>query len=162
MLLVTGELTIKLQMESILWSSFTVVSGKWELCFHGHELSNGFTVGGKFPSSPVLLEMFVVFSSLDICYLLCYNNRELKGAAFQLYGLWERRESTFWTSFLTVMSFLLPLAFPDTRNAIAKLWWKWVFIYRVYILYECKLRYIGFAKKKKKKKKPLWILREQL
>lgn len=58
-LLVTGKFTIKLQMESILWSSFTVVSGKWELCFHGHKLSNSFTVR-KIPELPCTPEMFVV------------------------------------------------------------------------------------------------------
>ena len=59
-LLVTGKFTIKLQMESILWSSFTVVSGKWELCFHGPELSNSFTVRKilKLPHS--IPAMFVV------------------------------------------------------------------------------------------------------
>lgn len=32
------------QLPSILCSSSTVVSGKWELPFHGHKSSNGFTV----------------------------------------------------------------------------------------------------------------------
>lgn len=47
--------------------------------------------------------MFVVFSSLDICYLLYYNNREFKGAELQLYGIWETLESTF--SLFSVLSF---------------------------------------------------------
>lgn len=65
-LLVTGKFTIKLQMESILWSSFTVVSGKWELCFHGHKLSNSFTVRKNSPA-PLYLWYACSFSSLEIC-----------------------------------------------------------------------------------------------
>lgn len=61
LLLLAGKFTIKLQMESILWSSFTAVSGKWELCFHGHKQSNSFTAK-KFLSSSVLTtsEIFVL------------------------------------------------------------------------------------------------------
>lgn len=42
-LLVTGKFALKLQMESILWSFFAIVGGKWELRFHGHKLSNRLT-----------------------------------------------------------------------------------------------------------------------
>lgn len=40
----TGKFSIQLLLESILCSSFTVVSRKWELLFHGHKPSNSFTV----------------------------------------------------------------------------------------------------------------------
>lgn len=71
-LLVTGKFTIKLQMESILWSSFTVVSGKWELCCHG-ELSNSFYCEEN-SRAPLYSWNVCSLSSLDICYLLYYNN----------------------------------------------------------------------------------------
>lgn len=49
-------------MESILGSSFPVVSGKSELCFHAHKLSNSFTEK-KIPELPFshFVEMFVVY-----------------------------------------------------------------------------------------------------
>lgn len=73
-LTVTGKFTIKLQMESIFWSSFTVVSGKRELFFHGHKLSYTFTERKipEFLRSKCSWCLFLPTSA--ICYLSFYNN----------------------------------------------------------------------------------------
>lgn len=89
-LLVTGKFTVKLQMESILWSSFTVVSGKWELCFHGHKLSNSFFffTERKIPELPCAFEMFVV--SLPQTFVTFHTTiTGQRRVQFQLHGLWE-------------------------------------------------------------------------
>lgn len=126
-LLVTGKFTIKLHMESILWSSFTVVSGKWELCFHGHKPSNSFTVR-KNPELPCPDSSWNVcsFSSLDICYLLFYNNRGLKGAEFQLCGLWGKHLNPPLLHFSFNKYFMMFL-----RNAMQ--WWNYIIDFMKYL-----------------------------
>lgn len=109
-LLVTGKFTVKLQMESILWSSFTVVSGKWELCFHGHKLSNSFFffTERKIPELPCAFEMFVV--SLPQTFVTFHTTitgqRRVQSFSCTAFG---KHTSTVWHIlwFLSTGSFLI-------------------------------------------------------
>lgn len=99
---VTGKFTIKITDGVNLGFSFPVVSGKSELCFHAHKLSNSFTEK-KIPELPFSHFCWNVCSlpSIDICYLLYYNNREFRCANVQVRGSWETLECSF--AFISVI-----------------------------------------------------------
>lgn len=82
-LLVTGKFTLKLQTKSILWSSFTIVSGKWELRFHGHKLSSRFN--GEENSRVFLLQKYLLFAQ---SFPFCAPIAGLGGGGCRVSPLW--------------------------------------------------------------------------